>query len=152
VDSFHDFEKLHHLKIALEMILDEPFASKIDRAISNLDRHTPSHIGKSPGIFSSLLPPSLQSLKVLAFTHRHDRVHTYWLALIKDILQNQPRRSALKSITIEQDRAFEDCESCTFSGRCSLCAKSKISDTMKRLCEDAGITLLMFVKIETIQH
>lgn len=127
--------------MAPEMLFHEPRAGQ-----HASHRHTVSKTDKIAGYSSGLLPSSLRNLNLHADTRRSDRAPTYWLDLIEDLLADQVRFHDLSSIPILKTNygPHSKCSTCQdFGEKCSLCVKSKISDTMKDLRKQAGIALLI---------
>jgi hypothetical protein len=151
IGSLQDYVKLKTIELAPEMMLSEAAQFNTqDYSIREIRqfRATVCHNYWPAGYFSSLLPASLQYLRLYADTERVDRVPPYWLRLIEHILVDHHRLASLESITItpvNYDRS-STCASCMWLGawyreKCSLCVKSKMTDTMKAVCREAGVLL-----------
>jgi hypothetical protein len=128
---------LEVLELAPEMLLKEPMW---DNAV---DGYSGSYGDRTPGYFFALLPASLQDLQLQKDHYREDRSVLYCSNFIKDLLQDRARLAALRSINVHLDFFNgEVCDTCgTSDSACSLCEKSKISGTMKRLCKEANTDL-----------
>ena len=134
--SLCGLDNLEHLELSPDMILNEPYYES--------DWSRTSHANKEAGYFSAQLPASLQRLDLQANHFRYDRVDTYWLDLIEDVLHDIGRLANLRAINIQGD--FYSSNICRLRGswaihaRC-LCEKSKLSVRMKQLCKAAGVEL-----------
>jgi hypothetical protein len=97
-----------------------------------VDGYSGSYGDQTPEYSSALLPASLQHLQLQADPYCEDRSVLYRLNFIKDLLQDRARLVALQSINIHLDFFNgEVCNTCGVNGSaCSLCEKSKVSDTM----------------------
>jgi hypothetical protein len=134
LSSFQDFSSLDHLEISPEMMI-HPTQTESQPSI-----YSPSLAIKH---ISDPLPTGLKSPVLRTYVVYTDRPHTWWLELIKDLIEHQKRLSSLRCIDIIVDKDVTGyCQGCAEEDlSCILCARSKISDTMKLLCNTNGVDL-----------
>jgi hypothetical protein len=134
LSSFQDCSSLYHLEISPEMMIN-PTQTESQPSI-----YSPNLAIKQ---ISDPLPTGLNSLVLRTYVVYTDRPHTWWLELIKDLIEHQKRLSCLRCIDIIVDKDVTGyCQGCAEEDLpCSLCTRSKISDTMKLLCNTNGIDL-----------